>query len=315
MSANDSFSNLNPELVLSATEAAGFHPTGEFTQLNSYENRVFDIRLEDTHMPRVIVKFYRPGRWSRDCILEEHEFLSDLHKEGLKAVGPLAQRGDATLTQHEGMFFALFPKVLGKMPEEFLGDDLKQVGRSLARLHNVGTQQRFKHRPIMGETPATSWQTLEFLSGWVAPEVWNRYETAAIDIIEAFEDQVNPSEFIRIHGDCHRGNLLFNKEFYFVDFDDCMMGPVAQDFWMLFSSSDDKEEQELILSGYEELREFPKHQWEWMPLLRAHRIISYAAWIAKRWQDPSFPRLFPDFNSYSYWAEEVESLEKIARSI
>jgi Ser/Thr protein kinase RdoA (MazF antagonist) len=275
----NSFFALDPELVLSATEQAGFHPTGEFTQLNSYENRVFDIRLEDHDMPRVIAKFYRPGRWSREAILEEHDFLFDLNKEGMKAVAPLPQRGDATLTQHQGMFFALFPKVLGRMPEEFLGEDLKQVGRSLARLHNVGASQRFRYRPLLGATPANPWEILEFLSSWVAPEVWPRYESAAIHIIENIEQQIDPREFIRIHGDCHRGNLLFNKEFYFVDFDDSMMGPAVQDFWMLFSSDQDQEkqaEQELILSGYEELREFPHHQWDWIPMLRGLRIISYA---------------------------------------
>lgn len=315
MNTNESFFKLDPEVVLSATEEAGFHPTGEFTQLNSYENRVFDLKLEDSQPARVIAKFYRPGRWSRDCILEEHEFLFDLQKEGLKAVAPLPQRGDATLTQHQGMFFALFPKVLGRMPEEFLGDDLKQVGRNLARLHNVGAQKSFRHRPQLGAKPYSAWETLEFLSEWVAPEVWPRYEAAAIQIIESMEKQIDPREFIRIHGDCHRGNLLFNKEFYYVDFDDCMMGPAVQDFWMLFSSAENKDEQSLIVSGYEELREFPDHQWQWASLLRGLRIMSYAAWIARRWKDPSFPRLFPEFNSYTYWAEEVESLEKISRQL
>lgn len=302
-------------MVLKATELAGFLPTGEFTQLNSYENRVFDIRLEDPKLSRVIAKFYRPGRWSKDCILEEHQFLDELRSEGLTAINPLVQKNKSTLNTVHGMHVAFFPKVQGRMPEEFLKNDLKQVGRKLALLHNVGAQKDFEHRPYLGILPDSMWDHLDLLQEKVVPELWSRYEKAATEILIRFEDLVDPNEFLRIHGDCHRGNILSNgQDFFFVDFDDCMMGPAAQDFWMLFSSSDSKEEEEEIISGYEELREFPDHQLGWIPLLRGLRIISYAAWIARRWEDPSFPRLFPDFSTYTYWAEETEALEKIAWS-
>jgi Ser/Thr protein kinase RdoA (MazF antagonist) len=318
-----SFYRLDPDLVLAATEEAGFHPTGEFTQLNSYENRVFDIRLEKgtSEHDRVIAKFYRPGRWPLAALLEEHDFLFDLQKEGVPVVAPLLQRNQTSLTEISDMYVAFFPKFLGRMPEEFLEKDLSQVGRRLAQIHNIGARKDFRHRAILGEAPYSSWDNLELLSHWVAAEMWPRYEKAVIAIVEAYEDTLDPADFLRIHGDCHRGNLLARllpgnqREFFFVDFDDCLMGPEVQDFWMLFSGSDFGEEQDLIVSGYEELREFPDQQMQWIPLLRGLRIFSYSAWIARRWTDPSFPRLFPNFETYTFWAEETEALEKIAWSL
>lgn len=309
--------------MLAATEEAGFRPTGEFTQLNSYENRVFDIRLEkgSNEQDRIIAKFYRPGRWPQEALLEEHDFLFDLVKEGVPVVAPLKLRNDKSLCSISNMFVAFFPKFVGRMPEEFLEKDLYQVGRRLAQIHNIGARKAFHHRAVLSEAPFSSWDNLDLLSRWVAPEVWPRYEKATIAIIETFETKINPKNFIRIHGDCHRGNLLAKmlpgnqREFFFVDFDDCAMGPQVQDFWMLFSGSDFEEEQDLIVSGYEELREFPDQQMKWIPLLRGLRIFSYSAWIARRWSDPSFPKLFPNFETYSFWAEETEALEKIAWSI
>lgn len=306
--------------MLTATEDAGFRPTGEFTQLNSYENRVFDIRLEkgSGEFDRLIAKFYRPNRWPMDAILEEHEFLFDLHREGVPVVAPVLQKNKKSLNTVEGIHVAFFNKFMGRMPEEFLQKDLYQVGRRLAQIHNVGARSEFVHRPILGETPYSIWDNLDLLSRWVAPEVWPRYEKAAIDILEKYEDTFSDAHFLRIHGDCHRGNLLARqlagneREFFFVDFDDCAMGPAIQDFWMLLSGADGDQEKDLILSGYEELREFPHHQWQWIPILRGLRIISYSAWIARRWSDPSFPRLFPQFESFTFWAEETEAIEKIA---
>ncbi|MEN0058742.1 MAG: phosphotransferase, partial [Bdellovibrio sp.] len=174
------------------------------------------------------------------------------------------------------------------------------------------------HRPALDNTYPGGWTTLDFLQEWITPELRHRYTVAAEDILFAIEDILNPAEFLRIHGDCHKGNLLNNgKEFFLVDFDDFVNGPAIQDFWMLLSGDADllEEEKFQIIEGYEELREFPDHQWSWIPLLRGLRIISYAGWIAKRWQDPSFPRLFPEFNTFTYWAEEVEALEKISWQI
>lgn len=317
---------------MNALEEAGFSPTGEFTQLNSYENRVYDLQLEKAfqanhqNIPRIVAKFYRPGRWSVDALKEEHEFLFDLQKEGVPVVAPLQFQEGKSLLSFAGMNVAFFPKFSGRMPEEFLGDDLYQVGRRLAQIHNVGARKDFKHRAVIGEFPFSMEDNLDLLMKWVAPEVRDRYEDAVLEIIDVLRESLDFDSFIRIHGDCHRGNLLqgsagtllptapesSRREFSFVDFDDSAMGPEVQDFWMLFSGIESHEEQDLILSGYEELRDFPHSQMALIPWLRGLRIFTYAAWIARRWEDPSFPKLFPEFNSYTYWAEETEALEAIA---
>lgn len=315
MSQSPTFHQLSPDMVMEATEAAGFEPTGEFSQLNSYENRVFDVKLEDGR--RVIAKFYRPGRWSRDSLLEEHEFLQDLQAEGIPAVAPLLLSGGSSLILHEGLWTAFFPKVLGRLPDEFVGDDLQKVGRLLAKVHNVGVRKKARHRPVMDSSYHGGWPTLERLEEWVAPEVADRYFAAAEIILQEIDEVIDPRQFHRIHGDCHRGNLLHNgQEFFLIDFDDFVTGPVIQDFWMLMTGDEAfTDEQSLILKGYEELREFPHHQWAWIPLLRGLRILMYSGWIAARWTDPSFPRLFPTFRDYTYWAKETEALERISWSL
>lgn len=318
---NSSFFHLDPNTVLKMAEEVGFHPTGELYQLNSYENRVFDIRMENRSS--CIVKFYRPGRWSREAILEEHEFLFDLQGEGISVVAPLKFHG-TSLLKCEDMWVAFFPKMRGRMPDELLEDDFIQVGRLLARLHNVGSQKPSRHRPTFDSSYYGGWKTLQDLQSWIAPEVRSRYNHAAETILNEMDGAVDPHEFIRVHGDCHRGNLLHtgrteelpNGEYFLIDFDDFGLGPTIQDFWMLISGDQSEAQDQLtyLADGYEELREFPYHQIDWIPLYRGLRIISYAGWIAKRWQDPSFPRLFPEFGTYSYWADETEALEKIIHS-
>ncbi|MBX2988291.1 MAG: serine/threonine protein kinase [Bdellovibrionaceae bacterium] len=307
------FYQLDPQAVMMAAENAGFEPTGEFLQLNSYENRVFDLSLEDRS--HLIAKFYRPGRWSRDTILEEHEFLLDLQAEDITAVAPVRQKDGSTVSLQEGLWTAFFPKVRGRLPDELLDADLVKVGRLLARVHMVGARKPAPHRPTLDTAYHGGWPALTRLEDWIAPEVRTRYIDAAERILEAIEDTFDPAQFQRIHGDLHRGNLLNDgQKFFLVDFDDFVNGPVVQDFWMLLSGDEDRleDEQNLLLEGYEELLDFPHEQWEWIPLLRGLRILMYSGWIAHRWQDPSFPRLFPDFGSYAYWAKEVEALEKIS---
>lgn len=315
----DSFYHLDPEMVLKSTESAGFSPTGEFTQLNSYENRVFDIRQDDG--ARIIAKFYRPGRWSKEAILEEHTFLADLEKEGLTVASPIKQKNGATLSLQSGLWTAFFPKVQGRLPQEFFENDLEQIGKRLALLHNVGSRKKFLHRPILAEHPSDPWETLDFLLPFISLETRTRYEKVAHQLFHILLETIDPRSFQRIHGDCHRGNLLHNgksgaeSEFFFIDFDDAMMAPAVQDIWMLFSSADSWQEEEALIKGYESLREFPREQLDWIPALRAFRIFNYAAWIARRWNDPSFPKIFPQFTQYNYWAEEVEALEKIVWSL
>lgn len=316
------FDRLQPELILEAVESAGFLTTGEYSQLNSYENRVFDLRLEpiaDQPLDRVIAKFYRPRRWSRAAIHDEHEFLDDLLQEGIPAIAPLKLKTGQTTLEIDDYVAALFPRVVGRMPQEFLEGQLKQVGRTLARIHNVGARKPARHRQTL-DAATYCWPALERLEQYVYPELWRRYEETAVSLIECIEDELNPRSFIRIHGDCHKGNLLHTgTEFFFVDFDDFCNGPVMQDFWMLLSGSIDEDddakfEVDEICKGYEELREIPD-EWHLIPLLRGLRIINYAGWIAQRWSDPSFQKIFPEFLGYNYWLDELTQLEKILNSV
>ncbi|MFN8945631.1 MAG: serine/threonine protein kinase, partial [Pseudobdellovibrionaceae bacterium] len=270
----------------------------------------------------VIAKFYRPNRWSKACIQEEHNFLTDLALDGIPAVLPLAF-DQKTVFEHEGIYIALFPKVRGKMPDELNKNNFVQIGGLIARLHNVGARKPSIHRPVMNTNYYGGWPTLSDLSSLIAPEVSHRYKMAAETILYAYEDLCDGFDrdfFHRIHGDAHRGNLLSTgaatgSSFFMLDFDDFGMGPAVQDFWMLFSGEGEEleEQKELLLQGYEEFRDFDDAQWDLILPLRGMRIISYAGWIAKRWDDPSFPKIFPEFGSYKYWAEETEELEKIAR--
>jgi Ser/Thr protein kinase RdoA (MazF antagonist) len=310
------FYDLQPDSVMDATEVAGFEPTGEFFQLNSYENRVFKIRLEDKS--QVVAKFYRPGRWSFEQILEEHEFLLELGAEGIEVNLPLTLKNNSSILSFNGMYVSFFPLVYGRPVTELLKDDWARVGRLLARLHNIGERKDAEFRlPMTTTDHPNGWQALDLLESWVDPNVTSRYFSTASELLERYEDTINPSSFIRIHGDSHKGNLLQNDNLFFlVDFDDSVMGPVVQDLWMLLSEEENiTEEKDLFLSGYQELRHFPHEQIDWIPLLRAFRIMGYSAWIARRWKDPSFPKLFPDFNTYSYWAEETEALEKCLRAL
>ncbi len=310
------FDALTPEVILEAVETAGFIPTGEYSQLNSYENRVFDVFTESQE--RLIAKFYRPGRWSDKAIFDEHQFLDELKIEGISVVAALKIENEKTLVYSGKYRTALFPRVLGRNPQEFLPGELKQVGRLLARIHNVGSRKKAKHRLTL-DAKTFGWDVLSRLEQFVYPELWSAYQDVSCIILEYLEDELVTENFIRIHGDCHKGNLLHSgDEFFFVDFDDFVNGPEVQDFWMLLSGiSTDiyaSREYDEMCSGYEELRVLPD-DWHLIEGLRGLRIISYAAWIAHRWQDPFFKRIFPNFTTYNYWADELHQLERIASAL
>ena len=338
------FDDLTPDFILGAVESGGFRPTGEITQLNSYENRVFDIKVEPDDRvgpeagarPAVIAKFYRPHRWSIEAIQDEHDFLTDLKNEGIPAVAPFSTRSSAgrmeTVFQYEGFPTALFPKTAGRMPQEFKDGELETVGRLLARLHNVGAKRKATHRLTL-DAETYGYHALDRLERIVYPELWNRYREASETILEFLDDELDPRENIRIHGDCHKGNLLqidaamgsalaSNQGpggFFFVDFDDCCNGPAVQDFFMLLSGASDHDDQarrelDLLLNGYEELRAVPDNL-HLLEALRGLRILHYSGWIAARWEDPFFPSLFPDFHSYNWWAAECLRIEQIAADI
>lgn len=309
------FYSLSPDYVLNTLETHGYKTTGELLQLNSYENRVFDIRLEPKG--NLIAKFYRPLRWDLKTLTEEHTFVEELLHAGVPVVGAIKDKQFVHKTS-DHIFYSLYPKKVGRMPQEFLPGQLKSVGQWIAQLHNVGAQKKFRYRTTMGADNYAPYNSLHILEEFVQQELWTRYKNAAETIMDFLDESMNPKSFLRIHGDCHKGNLLHDGEtFFFVDFDDSINGPAVQDFWMLLSSAgaEGLEELDELLEGYCQLRDFNEQEIEWIPALRGLRIFSYAAWIANRWSDPVFPKIFPDFRSYNYWADEVERLESIAWSL
>jgi len=318
------FYKLTPDVALESIEQLGFHPTGRYTQLNSYENRVFSIEVESKdsnaenadEFSTLIAKFYRPGRWSQKAIQEEHDFLQDLKSDGIPAVAPILIQGESIFSTGN-IHTSIFPKQMGRLPQELKLSELKAVGTLLARIHNQGAQKNAFDRPTISAESYGD-KSLDVLDSIVANEVRTRYFKAAEDILDFLDERLDENKFIRIHGDCHKGNILQTdpvkgaKEYFFVDFDDFCNGPAVQDFWMLLSGDQDEAEQDALLEGYQELRTFNRSDLELIPGLRGLRMIYYSSWIAMRWEDPSFKQIFDNFLSYNYWAQATENLEKAA---
>ncbi len=316
------FFELTPDKVLDAVEATGLRCTGRCIALNSFENRVYDVELEEEPVTlwsnRRVAKFYRPGRWTREQILEEHEFLLDLAAAEIPAIAPVRFQDGTTLRQAEsGIWYALFPKVGGRAPDELRDDQLEMIGRLLARIHNVGASKPAQHRVRVG--PDTyGLANLDFLlkGDWIPLEFRSRYEHTVRKICEAIRPKFDQISVHRIHGDCHLGNLLWNVDGpFFLDFDDMLRGPAVQDLWLLLPgrpSEDDevRRQMEAILEGYEQMRAFDRSTLSLIEPLRALRYVHYTAWIACRWEDPAFPLAFPHFGSHRYWSDETENLEQ-----
>jgi Ser/Thr protein kinase RdoA (MazF antagonist) len=314
------FYQLEPDLILDCVEKQGFQPTGQIQQLNSYENRVFDIRLENKeNTPQnLIAKFYRPGRWSLETLIDEHQFEIELKNESLQVAAPYILKNNSTVDIVNGIYYTFFEKIRGRLIQEFLPNDFLKMGRWMAQLHNIGEAKWAEHRTTLGPSADDKWDLLDQMYDSVAVEVRTKYFDAAEKIFSALDEKLNDHKFIRIHGDLHRGNILESPNgFVVVDFDDFVNGPAIQDVWMMMPDQNFKDsvEFENLVKGYEDLRHFPREQIELIPLLRGYRMISYAGWIMNRWSDPSFPKLFPDFGNYTYWAEETEALTKIAHLI
>lgn len=307
------FFSLTPDKVLEAVDGVGLHTTGLCIQLNSYENRVFEIGLEEQvdGSNRVIAKFYRPNRWSLASILDEHLFTQELKDEGLPVIAPLKINSSETVSSKDHIFFALFPKKLGRMPQELFESDFLQIGGRLAQMHNIGARRIAKNRREFN-AQNFGYDSLEFLSEWIWPDLKNRYLDTAYKLVDEADILLSQFSNLRIHGDCHRGNLLHDgQQFFFVDYDDFCNGPAVQDFWMLVGGEDAEQSKDLLIKGYLGLRDWDDEEWRLVPYLRALRLIHYSAWIARRWDDPAFKQIFPDFNSYLYWLEECDQLSKI----
>jgi len=304
---------LTPDTILRALESLGLRPDGGMLALNSYENRVYQIGIEDA--PPLIAKFYRPERWSDESILEEHAFSLALAEEEIPVIAPSVINGE-TLHSFEGFRFSLFPRKGGRWPELEEPDNLEWIGRFLGRIHQLGAVQPFAHRlsidPFtLGEEPVA------FLldKGLIPVEQERRYRELAAALMQIIHERFEQCNFqcIRLHGDCHPGNILWtDKGPHFVDMDDCRNGPAIQDIWMLLSG--ERNEMALQLSylreGYETFRELDSREIVLIEPLRTLRMLHYAAWLARRWDDPAFPAAFPWFNTPQYWQDQIAQLEQ-----
>jgi Ser/Thr protein kinase RdoA (MazF antagonist) len=317
------FYELTPGRILDAVEAStGLRCTGRAMALNSMENRVYEIELELDEKPKnpsdrfVIAKFYRPGRWTREQIQEEHDFLSELQEDEIPVVAPKRLTDGATLhvMKEAPIWYAVFPKIGGRSPDELSDEQAAQVGRLLARLHNVGATKKAEHRLTL--SPETyGLQNLKHLvdQNILPPDVKAAYVATVETICRITAPWFADTTAIRIHGDCHFGNLLSGRDsLFFVDFDDMVSGPPVQDIWLLTPGRDDYATRlrEILLDAYETMRPFDRRTLRLVEPLRALRFVHFSAWIGRRWQDPAFPRAFPHFGTAKYWQDQLVDLKE-----
>jgi len=307
------FENLRPETVLEAAERVGLVPDGRLLALNSYENRVWQIGLDEAQP--VIGKFYRPGRWSEDSILEEHAFTEELLAADLSVVAPMRIDG-RTLFEQAGFRYALFPRQGGNAPEPEDEETLRAIGRALGRMHAVGAARRFDFRPAltvqgMGIGPR-DW-LLEH--EWIPFHLETAFRTLTDDLfahVEAAFERAGAVAPLRLHGDCHPGNILWRDGPHFVDLDDCRAGPAVQDLWMLISGERPERERQWswLLKEYILFSDFDPRELHLIEALRALRMIHYQAWLAQRWEDPAFPMAFPWFDDARHWETIIQQLRE-----
>jgi Ser/Thr protein kinase RdoA (MazF antagonist) len=307
-------------LIVDAVEAAGFPSDGRILALGSYENRVFQVGLEDAEP--VVVKFYRPGRWTDAAIAEEHAFARELAAAEIPVVAPLEplrwdELGDGPVPVFGGFRLAIYPRRGGQWPELGTTDDRQWIGRFLGRIHLVGASRSFVHRARLSPTAMGRDSVAYLEEDELIPDyVRHRYFEVTdelLDQVEARFEGVGPLRYIRIHGDCHRNNVLWTAAGpHFVDLDDCMTGPAIQDLWMLLAGRPEEMRVQLaeIVEGYSQFAVFDPIEASLIESLRALRMIHYAAWLARRWDDPAFPRAFPWFGEARYWERHVAELEE-----
>ncbi len=308
----DFFFRLTPDWVLRAVEAGGFRPTGHCSALTCLENRVYDVRLEDGS--HVVAKFYRPGRHRREAILEEHRFLADLRDAEIPVCAPLPFADGETLHEVEGIHYAVWHRTGGRSPDEFRDEEVEVLGRLLARIHNVGAAGLAPERARLdSETGALAPLRLLEERGFLPPQCARRYRAAVEEVAALYDAWSEGVPLQRIHGDCHVGNLLHGSEgWFFLDFDDFVVGPAVHDVWMLLPGRDAlaRRQREILISAYRQFRDFDDRWMRLVEPLRAFRFVSYPAWIARRWEDPAFPAAFPHFGTAQYWESETRDLEE-----
>ncbi len=304
------FAALSPDTILAALEQCGIFPQSGLLALNSYENRVYQFISDEQQ--RFVVKFYRPQRWTDAQILEEHQFSHELADAEIPIVAPCLHNGQS-LHYAEQYRFALFPSAGGRQFELDNLDHLEWMGRFIGRMHKVAGSKAFAHRPTLDTESFLTRprQTLE--NSELLPDgLRTAFFTILDQVIELTKAQYHPTSAIRLHGDCHAGNILWRDGPTFVDMDDCRMGPAVQDLWMMLSG--DRPQQmlqlETMLEAYEEFCDFDNRELALIEPLRAMRMIHYMAWLSDRWQDPAFPRAFPWFGELKYWEQQVLALKE-----
>ncbi|MBL0121815.1 MAG: serine/threonine protein kinase [Betaproteobacteria bacterium] len=308
------YANLTPDVILDAVENTGYLADGRMLALNSYENRVYQIGIEEA--TPVIAKFYRPGRWSDAQILEEHAYTLELAEREIPVISPLII-GGKTLHEFAGYRFSLSPRRGGRAPELDNPEVLEWLGRFLGRIHAVGATQPFIHRPAhniasFGEAPRDWLMQSDFIPIDLRA-VWASVADQALDGVRVCYQRAGDIANIRLHGDCHAGNVLYTDDGpHFVDFDDCRTGPVMQDLWMLLSGTREEMTRQLrdVLEGYADFADFDRRQLHLLEALRTLRLIHYSAWLAQRWDDPAFPLAFPWFNTQRYWQDRILELRE-----
>ncbi len=310
------YAELQPDDILTAMEELGFHCDGRFLALNSYENRVYQIGIEDQQP--IVTKFYRPGRWSDEAILEEHSFSAELADADIPVVAPLTPGGKSL--HQSGIFrLSVSPSKGGRAPDLDNQDLLRQLGRLVARIHLLGETKSFQHRPLL-DVDTYGYQSVDFLldEAFIPMELEDAYEGIVdhlFENIDACFDRAGDVTDLRLHGDFHPGNVLVaGDRLHIVDLDDARTGPAVQDLWMFLSGERNEQTPQLatLLEGYEEFRSFDARELNLIEALRTLRIMHYSAWLARRWEDPAFKIAFPWFNSNRYWDEHILSLREQA---
>jgi Ser/Thr protein kinase RdoA (MazF antagonist) len=312
------YAGLTPDTVLDALESVGLRGDGRLLALNSYENRVYQVWLEDG--PPVVAKFYRPARWSDAAILEEHAFTEELVEREIPVVAATTIRG-RSLHEFRGFRFAVFPKRGGRAPELEDSKTLEWMGRFIGRIHAVGALQSFRDRPVLdiasfGEEPRDYLLAHGFLPADLI-DTWTGIVNLALDGIRRCYDRAGVVRTLRLHGDCHAGNVLWTDDGpHYVDFDDTRTGPAVQDLWMLLSGDRATMNRQLadVLAGYEDFFDFDTRELYLVEALRTLRMIHYEGWLARRWDDPAFPAAFPWFSTQRYWQDQILDLrEQVGR--
>ena len=312
--ASPSFADLTPETVLDALDSTGQFSDGRLLALNSYENRVYQIGMEQG--PPLVAKFYRPQRWTDAAILEEHVFVADLVEREIPVVPPLVIAG-STLHHFKGFRFAVFAKHGGRAPELDDPATLEWMGRFIGRIHAVGALAPYRERPTL-DLASFGEEARDYLLShdFIPPDLLSAYRSVvnqALDGVRRCYERAGDVALLRLHGDCHCGNVLWTDVGpHFVDFDDSRMGPAVQDLWMLLSGErrDMVRQFSDLLAGYEDFMDFNPRELHLVEALRTLRLIHYAAWLARRWDDPAFPLAFPWFNSQRYWQDRLLELRE-----